>query len=124
MLCTDLREDDLLARALLRFRSTPAKPLAAMRADGYQELLLAQETISAAPSFAARWLLPRLPRLEQSHPPSKVQAWRSGPPIGSCFPCMDAPGPERWPSFIGSSNRQSEMMARPEDERRLMCAPA
>lgn len=29
-------------------------------------------TISAAPSFAARWLLPRLPRLEQSHPHLEV----------------------------------------------------
>jgi LysR family glycine cleavage system transcriptional activator len=29
-------------------------------------------TISTAPSFAARWLLPRLPRLEQSHPHLEV----------------------------------------------------
>ncbi|HVR81222.1 MAG TPA: LysR substrate-binding domain-containing protein [Luteimonas sp.] len=29
-------------------------------------------TISAAPSFAARWLLPRLPQLEQSHPHIEV----------------------------------------------------
>lgn len=29
-------------------------------------------TISAAPSFAARWLLPRLPRLEQSNPHLEV----------------------------------------------------
>lgn len=29
-------------------------------------------TISTAPSFAARWLLPRLPRLEQSHPQLEV----------------------------------------------------
>lgn len=29
-------------------------------------------TISATPSFAARWLLPRLPRLEQSHPHLEV----------------------------------------------------
>lgn len=29
-------------------------------------------TISAAPSFAARWLLPRLPRLELSHPHLEV----------------------------------------------------
>ncbi|MGY0798557.1 LysR substrate-binding domain-containing protein [Lysobacter sp. A286] len=29
-------------------------------------------TISAAPSVAARWLLPRLPRLEQSHPHLEV----------------------------------------------------
>ncbi len=29
-------------------------------------------TVSAAPSFAARWLLPRLPRLEQSHPHLEV----------------------------------------------------
>lgn len=29
-------------------------------------------TISTAPSFAARWLLPRLPRLEQAHPHLEV----------------------------------------------------
>lgn len=29
-------------------------------------------TISAAPSFAVRWLLPRLPRLEQAHPHLEV----------------------------------------------------
>lgn len=29
-------------------------------------------TISTTPSFAARWLLPRLPRLEQSHPQLEV----------------------------------------------------
>lgn len=29
-------------------------------------------TISTSPSFAARWLLPRLPRLEQSHPHLEV----------------------------------------------------
>jgi LysR family transcriptional regulator, glycine cleavage system transcriptional activator len=57
-------QGDLLARSTLSGLAEIERAVASLRESRSTRSV----TVSAAPSFATRWLLPRLPKLERSHP--------------------------------------------------------
>ena len=58
--------------------------------------------VNALPTFAMRWLLPRLPHFHQSHPGIELRLVTSDAPItlvGADFDVAIRRGPENWPGF-------------------------
>ena len=63
-------------------------------------------TISALPTFAMRWLLPRLGRFQQAHPHLEVRLTTSDRPLHQTEGNFDVAirrGPENWPGFRASA---------------------